>query len=525
MIIKNNKTVSSVMKGNQIIAKIIKAGQTIYENFKNLIVSGIPPLTLSKSKGDNLIDYKIYGESVQDGTPTPDTPIEIESIGERTKNLVNWDLILESKHISKIENGYYSENYAVNGENAIVEHLKNVLKPNVTYTLSRIYTGTVNASNGLITIRNSNGSVISVSAGEGLKSKTFSLTQEEIDSINYVYLYFNTEGATITNLMLEEGDIVTNYEPYGYKIPVRARGENLIDYKKAYSSYGTFSFIDNGFEYVGKWMIHIPVSLEIGKYYTFSSDITGYLEGSTYPYWVIHYTDGTFSNATKLGYYVLCEKEMDRISLYVSNATEVTSIITNIQLEEGKVTTEYEPYVEPVTTNIYLDEPLRKVGDYADYIDFESGKVIRNINLYEINSNSSLKKFSGVTDYSTFFIDYDDLISSNVLTNFLVLSSKFQYNKCGTANMNSHWSANYQIGTSVSSTYKRICFTLPNIITSVESAKEWLNDNPIDCYYPVETPIEETIELPNIPTHKGTTVIEVDTSILPSNMEVTYKGK
>ena len=40
--------------------------------------------------------------------------------------------------------------------------------------------------------------------------------------------------------------------------------------------------------------------------------------------------------------------------------------------------------------------------------------------------------------------------------------------------------------------------------------------------YPLETSTEETIDLPTIPTNKGTNIIEVDTSILPSNMEVKY---
>ena len=43
---------------------------------------------------------------------------------------------------------------------------------------------------------------------------------------------------------------------------------------------------------------------------------------------------------------------------------------TNSMIEEGTTLSNYESYVEPKTTNIYLDEPLRKVGDYADYIDF-----------------------------------------------------------------------------------------------------------------------------------------------------------
>ena len=66
---------------------------------------------------------------------------------------------------------------------------------------------------------------------------------------------------------------------------------------------------------------------------------------------------------------------------YTLNGVGATSsmIISNLQLEEGETATAYEPYHAPITTNIYLDEPLRKIGDYADYIDFKKGKVIRKI--------------------------------------------------------------------------------------------------------------------------------------------------
>ena len=59
----------------------------VYEAWKELIKSGVPPITLQKCKEANLVDYKIYGNSVQDGTPTPDNPIEIQSVGDKTNNL------------------------------------------------------------------------------------------------------------------------------------------------------------------------------------------------------------------------------------------------------------------------------------------------------------------------------------------------------------------------------------------------------------------------------------------------------
>ena len=96
----------------------------------------------------------------------------------------------------------------------------------------------------------------------------------------------------------------------------------------------------------------------------------------------------------------------------------------------------YVPYVGPTTTNIYLDEPLRKIGDYSDYIDFKNQKVYRNVEVVDDTGTLILEEsLSGVVD---------------------------------------------DVGTD--------------------------------------------IELPNIPTLEGTTVLQVNTKIQPSNMEVKYKG-
>ena len=55
-----------------------------------------------------------------------------------------------------------------------------------------------------------------------------------------------------------------------------------------------------------------------------------------------------------------------------------------------------------------------------------------------------------------------------------------------------------------------------------DTIKQYIQDNEIDIYYVLQTPIEEAIELPKIPTHKGTSIITADSSIQPSNAEITY---
>ena len=57
---------------------------------KTAYAEGVP-CVLESSKGKNIRNYEVYGNSVQDGVPTPESPVEIQSVGDlATKNLFNY---------------------------------------------------------------------------------------------------------------------------------------------------------------------------------------------------------------------------------------------------------------------------------------------------------------------------------------------------------------------------------------------------------------------------------------------------
>jgi hypothetical protein len=91
-------------------------------------------------------------------------------------------------------------------------------------------------------------------------------------------------------------------------------------------------------------------------------------------------TDPSHYN-NKVGFY---SSNVGKIYLGVYPSDEntwntVLQYFANAQIEEGSSNTTYEPYITPITTNIYVDEPLRKVGTSYDYLDYKNGKLIRNI--------------------------------------------------------------------------------------------------------------------------------------------------
>ncbi len=57
-------------------------------------LSGNNTLSLENSVDRALANYTITGNSVQNGTPSPDTPVEIESVGVKTKNLADLSKII-----------------------------------------------------------------------------------------------------------------------------------------------------------------------------------------------------------------------------------------------------------------------------------------------------------------------------------------------------------------------------------------------------------------------------------------------
>lgn len=350
-----------------------------------------------------LYDMQVSGNSVQDGTPSTETPVEVQSVGDKTSNILNNEEIT----------------YAYNAENIVINR------------------------------------------------DSFSFINIKTKSSSYIYNFKYLDIGT-------------------------------------YTISGSVSLSDG---LNGGWAIYD----EQNSVYLINNSSVGKIEGS----------------------FEITEARRYRICFFCNyNSPDGTvATYTNIKLEKGTTSTEYEPYgyklpikANDITTKIYLKEPLRKIGDYADYIDFKNKRVIRKINKLQINDTSDIFKFSAVTNWSAFYLNKSDLISfeENKSMNVKIIAKTFIYHPCGGGNTNNSWSGTYNIGGSVYTTYRRISFTLPNTITNVANAKQWLANNPIDCYYPITGIAEETIEIPEISTTKGTNIFAVQTEIQPSALSVEY---
>lgn len=175
-------------------------------------LSGIPPLSF-KSKGKPLTAWSITGNTVQNGTPTPENPVEVQAVGDRTGNLFDYKKYFESTFTK------YSEYF---------EWAEIQLKPFTTYTFTTSFSestvsGVVNTAFIIATSTEEPRTVTG-----GISSTRICTKTTEQDGI--IKIYKRIKGRILPKkedfdsgmhwLMINEGDTALSYEPYGYKIPV-----------------------------------------------------------------------------------------------------------------------------------------------------------------------------------------------------------------------------------------------------------------------------------------------------------------
>lgn len=391
---------------------------------------GTSSVEVKRSVGLPMRSLKIYGASNQDGEPSADNPVPIVSVGDKTKNLIDTrSMTVDTANgLTFVRNRDAS--ITVNGTATSDTFLQliDITDKTKTYYLSGCPSGSSYAACILCTyVKENVWKAEQYDVGNGL---LLDLPNSTVDFDTVRIRIFIKSGTTVENMvfkpMLVEDETATDYEPYGYKIPVEMSGKNLLD--KARSSneaiqnetagqfWGTVSDYD-----------YVNALLEPNTTYTLSCDIecteipnitisdkslgfrfnrgvTGYSHlGSLKSYQIsegetLHFSttfstpsnveDGRYRLAAYSNYY----KDED------GNTASATVIFKNIQLEKSETETGYEAYVKPVTTNIYIDEPLRKVGDTQDMLDVKTGILTRIVEVIDDTGEKTIDESLGVLE-------------------------------------------------------------------------------------------------------------------------------
>lgn len=457
-------------------------------------VMGLLPLTLNDCvDSDSIIDYKIYGESVQDGTPTPDAPVEIGSVGERTINLytgereytfsattnVNHHSFYEALEIGKTYTLYcYIDNSLGVGNAAI--------RMSVGKTVDGTDTWNYNESNN-------------ITAGkEGYTKTTFTIPDNYNGRLNMMYKATSGGTAIFSDIMLVEGNYTLSKLPAyikPYRIPIEVSGVNLFN-KDTLRLSNKYHLSQGG----------------LPTFYTGSRCAT------LNPINVSDYKNINVSYAnTAMFMYSLFDNEnnlIERVAGKYSGADVDVSSASYMYVCFYDVTVEDMEDVQIkscATTNIYARFPLMKFGDYSDYIDFANGKIVRNVvrnclQGSEAGWNTSAKRF---------YLPLSTLNIKCLGTDVIGIMSSALPSK--------PWNLIRNSGIGIA-TYvnNRIDIRADNFWETVDDAKAYMKLNPISYIAPCLEPWEEDVDLPQLETIIGTNIVDVDTLIRPSSAEITY---
>lgn len=310
------------------------------------------PLMLTNSLGKKLKDYKIYGNSV-----------DAQDVGEKTDNIFNGNM---QQGMYLYTNGTYLfvQNYICSTNRIAVEQ-------NAKYYIDVMYSGSDTLS-GKIIYYDESGSYVSYAVIDNLSTNSFTT----LSNASYMALDIcKTSGANITvdeieNITISKKSGTT--EPYGYKVPIVVSGKNLFDKSDLISIYinattGAITSIDNS-SGNANFIPVIPSDTYVWSGFTGNTRTHYYDKNYTWLSSNVQASGGTFTVPENAYYIKFCK------------GTPVSELQNyDIQLERGTTATTYEQYKTPITTNIYLDEPLRKFEDNEDYIDFTNQKIIRNV--------------------------------------------------------------------------------------------------------------------------------------------------
>lgn len=325
------------------------------------------------------------------------------------------------------------------------------------------------------------------------------------------------------------GDLITDSQDinYGkYKIPVNVRSDNLFDKDNAniITAYigENYNWVYSGSAICYRIKCKPNTSYTISCFNSNETIFRGAITDSeNVPtsgnnlsiYSIVRRTDNTpitINTGTNTKY----------ILVQLSSSQYLTSIET-LQIVEGSTApTKYIPYYNE-TTNIYLDEPLRKTkdGSYVDYIDFVNQKVVRNIKEVILDGNENWVTASAGQNAVRFVWNtYQGAkIPSSLNVVGDILSDKFIPR---TANE----TANKKDGIAIAESGKFVIYYELFKESTSTQFKTWLSQNNVTVDYVLATPTEESITLPNIPTINGNNTLNIETEITPSQVFIKYKS-
>lgn len=441
-------------------------------------------VTVADAAQTPMAGLTLYGRSTQDGTPTPDAPVAIQSV--EAANLL--DVTATGQTIRGVEytvdGGVVTANGTASGGNATLT-LGTMSLSAGTYALSGITGG----SGTTYALR-----VYKVSGNATIKyvynADTFALDADaEVGVQAYVYDGTTVSGLTLTP-MLVHGSVPMHYVPYGC-VGLLVLAKNLLPNNgSSATSYGvTFTVNEDG-SVTCSGTATGQARFDIGRDITPLSAgtyVCGEGTGSGYNIDVYKVVDGTATRIRSgFGTFTLDAETSVFVRIVVASGATVSATISPY-IYRGTTATAYEPCTDTVMPIPIDGHALRSLPDGTrDEVTVdERGHAVLVQRVGSVTLDGSIAP-TGATAASAYF----NISTLGILPPVLTTRGSMGY--CNRYEVNSNFIASAPVDMRVVINATAFSAT-PRITfydsTHVGSFATWLTLNPVTVLYQLATPV------------------------------------
>lgn len=448
-------------------------------------------ITVTLNKDASIADYKLNGNATQTGTPTPSSPVAVQTVsGTQTISVTGRNMFN-----GQLEEGLINGANGADGENAnfcrSVGYIS--VEPETDYVLSSPdYSGTwywyEYKANGTYNLS---------------MNKTSQNGHFTTNADTYKVRFRLGEKNLSARIMMEPGSLPTTYQPYltpqSYSISLTSK--NLLNNSSpdVVGTGITWTPTATGGKFTrssGTWGDGVqwrPI-LEAGQTYAAQMVIPD--SGPVYLN-IRTYTDSTYSTI-KTNYYAdqrgsfsgTFTPDTKYVQIRLANNGASSNIsITNMMLEKSGSVSTYTPYYTPIE--------LAKIGDYQDYIYNNGGtwKIHKETGKRKYLGNEAditLQNTSGgISGYRLPTVDYilhDTAVICDYMK-YVIFTDYFNADTREYGTVSAHNQNDLQ----------NAYATAPNSsITDVNQLKTWLTSNQMTIYYVLKTPTDTDITDANL---------------------------
>lgn len=344
------------------------------------------------------------------------------------------------------------------------------------------------------------------------KNRLFSDSFMIKDDLAHIRVFVTDRSGTVVNseikIMINEGTTAKPYEPYTggkpspnpeYPQEIKAVnklsgvmcGKNLFNYNTYIKNNKQLKIIIKG----GKTLFRndrISSGLNY-KIYDINNNILGTFISLNF----------TATNPLKLptnASYIEIKSDNPFRNLYIGYSSNTT----------------YEPYIGSIL-NYTLQNPLYKIGDVYDYIDFNRGKIIRNVGVvtFDGSDDELWNKYSNNVSMDGYSVNVSNAIDTTpCICNKLLTTDTI--------------STTLEEAIKVLDNAMYVVLNKIRGLNTTELFKSWLQSNPITVYYQLATPTEEDIptelltQLKQLQTYSGETNISFEASDVYPTIDLEY---